>query len=87
VRVEAGDEVLTLKHAAERLGRSATTLRLQVHAGKLHATLAGRQYLVTATEVERYRSEVLGKHGFASPRHPLHGTQGGGGRRRGGHRA
>ncbi len=86
MRVEAGDDVLTLKQAAERLGRSATTLRLQVHAGKLHATLVGTMYLVTATEVERYRREVLGKHGFAAASHPKHGTQAGGGRRKSGHR-
>jgi excisionase family DNA binding protein len=86
VKVESGDEVLTLKQAAERLGRSATTLRLQVHAGKLHATLVGKMYLVTSMEVERYRREVLGKYGFASPLHPKHGTQAGGGRRKGEHR-
>jgi len=57
------DEVLTLKQAAERLELSPTTLRFQVHAGKLRATRAGTLFLVTATEVERYRREHKGKVG------------------------
>jgi excisionase family DNA binding protein len=76
------DEVLTLAQAAERLGLSAETLRLQVRAGKLRATRAGTLYLVTASEVERYRAEHKGRHGFASPDHPLHGKQGPGHRRK-----
>ncbi len=49
---------------------SAGTLRIQVRKEKLAATLAGKTYLVTASEVERYRREHRGKHGFASPDHP-----------------
>ncbi len=75
MRVEAGDEVLTLKQAAERLEMSAGTLRLQVRAGKIAATLAGKTYLVTASAVERYRVEHRGKHGFAAKTHPFHGRR------------
>lgn len=70
MRVEAGDEVLTLRQAAGRLGMSADTLRLQVRNGKLDATLAGKTYLVTASEMERYRRAHRGRYGFASPDHP-----------------
>lgn len=70
MRVEAGDEVLTLQQAAQRLGMSAGTLRLQVRNRKLDATLAGKTYLVRASEVERYRREHRGRFGFASPDHP-----------------
>jgi excisionase family DNA binding protein len=75
MKVEAGDEVLTLKEAAERLNLSAGTLRLQVRAGKMAATLAGKTYLVMASEVERYRRDHLGKHGFAAESHPFHGQR------------
>jgi excisionase family DNA binding protein len=76
------DEVLTLKQAAQRLGLSAETLRLQVRAGKMHATLAGKTYLVTATEVARYDRQRKQPRGFANPDHPLYGKRGGGGRRK-----
>jgi excisionase family DNA binding protein len=76
------DEVLTLGQAAERLGVRRDTLAQQAKKGVLHATLAGSVYLVTATEVERYRREVRGKRGFAAASHPLHGKQGPGHRRK-----
>ena len=55
--------MLTLRQAAVRLGLSPTTLRLQVHNGRLKATLIGTTYAVTASEVERYRREHKGKVG------------------------
>ena len=62
--MKVGDtEVLTLKEAGERLGISHITLRLQAKKGVLNASLAGHQWMVTAEEVERYRSEHLGKRG------------------------
>lgn len=75
-----GEDVLTLREAAERLGLSPQTLYLQVRRGRLAATKKGREYLVLGSEVERYRDEVQGKSGFAAPSHPLHGKRGGGGR-------
>lgn len=74
--------MLTLKQAAERLGLSPETLRIQVRAGRMHATLAGKTYLVTASEVARYDKQRKEPRGFARSDHPLHGTQGGGGRRK-----
>ena len=49
--------LLTLIQAAERLGVTAATLRAQIHRGKLKAAKLGRDWLVEATEVERYRQE------------------------------
>lgn len=54
---------LTLSEAAEDLGLAATTLRHQVHAGRLRARLVGKTYVVSPREVERYRREHLGKPG------------------------
>jgi excisionase family DNA binding protein len=48
---------VTLKEAAERLGLSPTTLRLQILKGKLKATKRGRDWWVTPKEVERYSQE------------------------------
>ncbi len=69
------DEVLTLTQAAERLGVTRNTLAQQAKKGVLHATLAGKVYLVTASELERYRREVQGKTGFAAATHPYHGKR------------
>jgi excisionase family DNA binding protein len=77
-----GDEVLTLKEAAEMIGLSPQTLYLQVRRGKLTATKKGREFLVLRSEVERYDREVKGRSGFANPDHPLFGKRGGGGRKR-----
>lgn len=51
--------MLTLTQAAERLGVSAVTLRLQIHNGKLKARKVGRDWTVSEREVERYRRENL----------------------------
>ena len=75
-------EVLTLSQAADRLGVSRKTLVAQAKKGVLRATLTGNVYLLTGTEIERYRDQHLGKHGFANPSHPMHGKQGPGHRRK-----
>ncbi len=81
--MKIGDtEVLTLTQAAERSGLSANTLRAQVKNGVLPATLAGKTYLVTANDLEMYVETHKGRHGVASPSHPLYGKRGGGGRRK-----
>lgn len=62
--MQIGDEeVLTLAQAAERLGISYHTLRNQAANGVLKARLLGKTYLVTSSEVERYRREHLGRPG------------------------
>jgi excisionase family DNA binding protein len=55
--------ILTLAEAGDRLGVSASTLRSQVKAGRLKATLVGKTWTVTEREVERYRAESLGRPG------------------------
>jgi excisionase family DNA binding protein len=55
--------MLTLAQAAARLGLSPSTLRNQVHAGRLKARLVGKTWTVTEREVERYATESQGKPG------------------------
>ena len=52
----------TLNEAAARLGVAASTLRVQIRKGKLHATKRGRDHWVTDGEIERYRRESKGRH-------------------------
>jgi excisionase family DNA binding protein len=81
--VKIGDvEVFSVTEAAERIGIAPGTLRVQIHNGAVKAEKIGGRYLVTAEEVERYRSENKGKHGVANPNHPYYGRRGGGGRRK-----
>ena len=53
--------MLTLTEAAARLGLAASTLRIQIHRGKLKGRLVGKTWTVSEREVERYRAESLGK--------------------------
>lgn len=62
-------EVLTLQEAARRLEMNSTTLTRQAQRGVLLAVRFGREWAVTADEVERYRREHKGKRGQASPRY------------------
>ena len=48
---------MTLNEAAAVLGLSPSTLRWQIHNGKLRATKRGRDWWVTKAEVERYRRD------------------------------
>src|SRR6185369_10299542 len=57
------DDIVTLAEAAELLGRAQTTMRNQVHAGRLRARLIGKTWVTTRAEVERYRAESLGQAG------------------------
>jgi excisionase family DNA binding protein len=52
----------TLAEAAARLGVAASTLRVQIHNGKLKARLIGKTWTVTDREIERYRAESKGRH-------------------------
>lgn len=49
-----------LAEAADLLGVDHSTLRAQIHRGRLRALKVGRDWLVTAEEIERYRREVQG---------------------------
>lgn len=49
---------LGLAEAADLLGVDHSTLRAQVHRGRLRAFKVGRDWLVTEEEIERYRREV-----------------------------
>ena len=55
--------MLTLTEAADELGLAASTIRHQVQAGRLGATLIGKTYVITERELDRYRAEHLGKIG------------------------
>ena len=48
---------MTLNEAAELLGTSAANLRGAIARGALKAVKHGRDWWVTASEVERYRRE------------------------------
>ena len=48
---------MTLIQAAELLGVSPSTLRVQIRKGKLHAEKIGRDWHLTAKEVARYERE------------------------------
>jgi excisionase family DNA binding protein len=62
--MKIGDvEVLTLKQAAERIGVSVSTLRMQAERGTLDAILMGRTWVVTLPEIERYERENKGRPG------------------------
>jgi excisionase family DNA binding protein len=50
---------IVLKDAAAALGVAASTLRWQIHNGKLRGTKIGPMWTVTHREVERYRRENL----------------------------
>lgn len=48
---------MTLKEAAAILGILPATLRRQIANGRLQAQKRGRDWFVTAAEVERYNAE------------------------------
>lgn len=50
--------LLGLAEAADLLGVRHSTLRAQVHRGRLRALKVGRDWLVTDEEITRYRLEV-----------------------------
>jgi excisionase family DNA binding protein len=61
---------MSLATAADELGLSPATLRQQIKGGRLLAIKLGREWLVTAEEVNRYRSHSLGRPG-RRPRYGL----------------
>lgn len=69
--------MLTVTQTAAVLGLNRNTVLRQITRGALYAKRLGSIWVVSPAEVERYRHTHLGKDGFASPDHPLHGTRGG----------
>ena len=59
---------MTLTEAAARLGMAASTLRHQIHNGRLRARLIGKTYVVSERELARYRAESRGRVGRPSHR-------------------
>lgn len=55
--------MLTLTEAAARLGVTASTLRQQIHNGRLRGRLVGKTWTVTERELDRYRVESVGRPG------------------------
>jgi excisionase family DNA binding protein len=69
--MKIGDvELMTLTEAAAYTGLTAATLRIQVKAGVIPHTKAGKLYLVDVKDLDTYIREHKGKHGFASPDYP-----------------
>jgi hypothetical protein len=56
-------DILTLAEAGDLLGRSPSTMRSQVAAGRLRARLIGKTWITTRDEIERYRRSNLGRPG------------------------
>jgi len=56
-------EVLTLTEAASELGLQAATLRSQIRFGTIQGRKIGPIWTLSRDEVERYRSEHLGRFG------------------------
>lgn len=56
-------KLLTLTEAGDVLGLSTSTLRTQIHNGKLRGTLVGKTWTVTERELARYRADSAGKPG------------------------
>lgn len=53
----------TLTEAAALLGVAASSLRNQIHNGKLRGRLVGKTWTVSEREIERYRAVSLGRVG------------------------
>lgn len=53
----------TLGEAAEDLGLSAETLRVQVRNGRFRAALVGKTYITDDAAIAEYRVRSLGKRG------------------------
>jgi excisionase family DNA binding protein len=53
----SGRQMMTLAEAADRLGLHPSTLRHQIRRGAISAEKIGRDWMVSADEIERYRRE------------------------------
>jgi excisionase family DNA binding protein len=68
---------MTLREAGELLGIRPGTLRQQIANGRLRARKVGRDWTVTPSEVERYRSTSRGHPGRPSRGRPAEDGAGG----------
>lgn len=70
---------MNVSEAAEALGIKPGAVRDAIARGRMQAIRKGGGneragfLLIERTEVERYRTEHLGKRGVGSPSHPLYG--------------
>lgn len=70
---------MNVSEAAHELGITPGAVRNAIAGGKMQAIRKGGGteragfLLIERTEVERYRTEHLGKRGVGSPSHPLYG--------------
>jgi len=55
--------MLTLAQAADRIGVASSTLRTQVHKGRLHARKIGTLWVVNERELARYQRDSVGRPG------------------------
>ncbi len=79
--MKIGDEVFfTVAEAAEELGLSPRTVRLQISNGALKAMRVGRSLIISTGDLTAYDLRRKEPRGFAREDHPLHGKRGGGGR-------
>ncbi len=53
--------LLTVEEAAEQLGLTATTIRSAIRQGKIQSKMLSRIRLIDPAELERYRTDHLGK--------------------------
>jgi excisionase family DNA binding protein len=58
----------TTTEAAASLGLAPTTVRTQIARGRLQARKVGRDWIIRASDLEHYRSTVLGHPGRAGGR-------------------
>lgn len=54
---------MTLREAAEELGVTAGSLRVQIHNGRLRARKVGPIWTIDRRELARYRRDSLGQPG------------------------
>ena len=54
---------MTVFEAAQELGLTPATLRVQIKEGKLHSTKHGRDHWLTQRDIDAYRRDHLGKMG------------------------
>jgi excisionase family DNA binding protein len=62
---------MTLTEAAERLGVSPSTLRVQLWKGKLRGRKIGRDWSISPSEVDRYARESGRQVNRCTSRHPF----------------
>lgn len=75
---------MTLPEAAELIGLSPTTLRVQIRNGRLQAVKRGRDWMVTRKAIAEYREKVARSGGGKYLEHVAEGQPGAKAKRVGG---